>query len=200
MGYLKMLPHIGITWLQLFVYDILNRSGEEEDLTEKTVLLQECLDLQREAETVLQKERDAKEDQKSKDEETGKNIRKRALEGLMKSNFSSTIRRISRAILYSVSYWIITCTFFITFNYYFKNLMIISDETTRKAPKMSPLDFLKMKTEAEKDIKEKEMELKKRELSLQEQRFELEREERRAAIELQKRQSDAMLKLIEKMN
>ena len=63
---------------KIFHYDF--RSGVDEDFSEKDVLLTEVVQLMDEAKG---KEEDVKQE-KNKEEETAKNIRKRAMEGMDK--------------------------------------------------------------------------------------------------------------------
>ena len=58
------------------------RSGAEEEYTEKDVLLQEVIELQKEAEEAV-KQKAAIKDEK---ENVGLNIRKRAMEGMVQGN------------------------------------------------------------------------------------------------------------------
>ena len=72
------------------------------------------------------------------------------------------------------------------------------DDCRPKSKKLNALSFLQAKQDSEANFRTQELELKKQELDLQRQRFDLEKEERRAALEMQKKQTEMLMMMMSK--
>ena len=73
----------------------------------------------------------------------------------------------------------------------------ISDkDRVPKAKKLNVASYLQAKHESEKSLRERELQIRENELELQRQRFDLEKEERQAALEIQIKQNEMLIMLV----
>ena len=81
---------------------------------------------------------------------------------------------------------------------YFDNSLISDDTRGPKTKKANLVTMLKEKQDSERALRERELQLRRDELVLQRERFELEREERRASLDIQRKQNEMLMKLLDK--